>query len=93
EAVAVGMQSPAEVDFNVRLFSGLAPLNETVSQLSAQPRRLLVESWCVGCGRCQKRCSSGAIRVLEGKAVVEQQLCRLCGYCAAVCPEFCLKII
>ncbi len=93
DAIAVGMQSPAEVDFNVRLFSGLAPLKETVNQLSAQPRRLLVEGWCVGCGNCQKRCSSGAIRVLEGKAVVDQQLCRLCGYCAAVCPEFCLKII
>ncbi len=93
DAVAVGMQSQAEVDFNVRLFSGLNPLPETVRQISVQPRRLLVESWCVGCGSCQKRCSSGAIRVVEGKAVVDQKLCRLCGYCAAVCPEFCLKII
>ena len=31
--------------------------------------------------------------VADGRATVNEALCVRCGYCAAVCPQFCLKVI
>jgi len=93
DAVAVGMQSEAEIDFNIAMFEGREP-DEACSQKTRDAQRtLLVQAWCVGCGRCAERCGQRAICVREGKAVVDAERCVRCGYCAAVCPEFCLKVI
>lgn len=92
-AVAVGMSSKEEVDFNIALFSGqeIKPLLRTL--VGSQRRRLIIEEWCSGCGRCIDRCGAGALRLVEGRASVDQSLCRLCGYCGSVCPDFFIKII
>ena len=59
----------------------------------AAARRLLVEDWCEGCGRCVQRCGQKALSLRDGRAVVEDARCVRCGYCAAVCPQFCLKVV
>jgi predicted aldo/keto reductase-like oxidoreductase len=92
-AVAVGMQSEAEVSFNCAVFSGATPDARIAAQVGRQPRRLLVEDWCQGCGRCADKCPTGAMSVVAGKAVCDPAGCLLCGYCGAYCPDFCLKII
>ncbi len=92
-AVAVGMQSPEEVAYNVAVFSGRPPAPGLAEQLGRRRRRLLVEDWCAGCGRCVERCPAGALRLEDGKVVADVGRCLLCGYCGAHCPEFCLKII
>lgn len=92
-AVAVGMQSLDEVAFNCALFNGDAPDTALSVRLAGRTRRLLVEDWCVGCGRCAERCPAGALRVQDGRAMVDTEKCLCCGYCGASCPEFCLKII
>ncbi|NLD59270.1 MAG: 4Fe-4S binding protein [Clostridiales bacterium] len=90
DAVAVGMQSFAEIDANVRAFDGdfgvLAPL-------SKRQRRVMVHDWCEGCGRCAERCGQGAIRVENGRAAVDMEKCVLCGYCAGACPQFSIKVV
>jgi aryl-alcohol dehydrogenase-like predicted oxidoreductase/NAD-dependent dihydropyrimidine dehydrogenase PreA subunit len=90
DAVAVGMQSFAEIDANVRAFDGdfgaLAPLSE-------KTRHLMVHSWCEGCGACAARCSQRAIRIKHGRAAVDPSACVLCGYCAGACPQFCIKVV
>ena len=40
---------------------------------------------CVGCGRCEKDCINGSIRVKEGKAL-PPEACLMCGHCVAICP-------
>jgi len=92
-SIAVGMQSVHEVDFNVRFFSGDKISTALERQVASRPRTLHIEDWCRGCGNCVERCSVGALQIIEGKAVVNKELCRLCGYCSTVCPEFCIKII
>ena len=41
---------------------------------------------CTGCGLCTDVCPTGAIRVVNGVACVEQGLCRECETCLSACP-------
>ena len=40
---------------------------------------------CTGCGDCESACQFSAIRVVEGKAKVYENLCQGCGSCKLVC--------
>jgi aryl-alcohol dehydrogenase-like predicted oxidoreductase len=93
-AVAVGMQSVLEVEYNRRLFSGRSISEGLRQSLRRWPRRLLVEDWCQACGECVRLCSVGALYIGDdGRVAAKSELCILCGYCAAVCPEFAIKVI
>lgn len=92
-AIAVGMKTTDEVDINLAYFTGQAPAPELVSRVRNIPRRLLIESWCAGCGTCTDHCSTDALAVVDGKATVDMAKCALCGYCGAYCPNFCIKIV
>ena len=89
-SVAVGMQRDEEVDYNCDLFEGLEPNEELARR---DKRRLLIDFWCEGCGRCARRCGQGAIQVIDGRARVDESKCVLCGYCGSVCPQFCIKVV
>lgn len=93
DSIAVGMQSLEEVSVNCAVFSGEGVDSALEERLFIQKRRLLIQDWCEGCGRCVKRCRHGALTVSEGRAVVDERKCVLCGYCASVCPQFCIKVI
>lgn len=93
QSVAVGMQSEAEIDYNVALFEERAPDADAAAKSASAPRTLLVQDWCEGCGKCVTRCGLGALSIRNGKAVCDQLRCVRCGYCAGVCPVFCLKVI
>lgn len=92
-SIAVGMKTQAEVDMNLALFKGITVPKAVRDRVDCIPRSLHIESWCIGCGNCIKRCTAGALRLVNGKAEVERDSCRLCGYCGPVCSEFCIKII
>lgn len=92
-SVAVGMQSTLEVEFNVRLFSGDRVPDGLQQILARKPRRLLVEDWCHGCGECVAACRNKALCLIDGRVRVNPDRCRLCSYCAARCPDFCIKVI
>jgi len=92
-AVAIGMATPAEVDFNVAFFRDRKVPEGVRREVSSKKRIMHIEDWCTGCGRCVERCTAQALTLLDGKVVIDLERCRLCGYCGAVCPEFCIKII
>jgi len=92
-SVAVGMQNFAEVDYNIRFFGQSEIPEELKTQVARQARRLHIEEWCQGCGACVEKCGAGALRLVGDKARVKSELCRLCGYCGAVCPLFAIKVI
>ncbi len=92
-SVCVGMKNRYEVEFAAKVMSGVDfPTTEEAAPEGVE-KRLLVEDWCQGCGKCQQVCSFGAIEVVEGQAVVDRTKCMLCGYCARACPHFCLKVL
>ena len=93
DAVAVGMQSEQEIDANAAYFEGRDDADGGLEALRHRQRRIMVHDWCEGCGRCAERCRQKAIRVVNGRAAVDQEKCVFCGYCARACPQFCIKVV
>lgn len=93
DSIALGMQSKAEVEYNCALFTGKQVAAEIKDQLAAQPRQLWIQDWCEGCGACVQQCRNHALHLDAGRATVNKEKCALCGYCARVCPQFCIKVI
>ncbi|NPV70991.1 MAG: 4Fe-4S binding protein [Firmicutes bacterium] len=91
-SIAIGMLSNDEVDANIAAYEGRPVPEEIRSKIGKHNKRLLVQKWCRGCGTCERACPSQAIRVVDGKAVVDYGKCLLCGYCNPVCPDFALRL-
>lgn len=92
-SIAVGMQSKAEIINNIAVFEGREAPEEVKSQISNKQRKLLIDSWCNGCGSCIDKCQQKALKLVDGKSQVNSEKCVLCGYCSAYCKDFCIKII
>lgn len=48
---------------------------------------------CLGCGDCASVCTSNAIKIENGIAVVDKNLCVGCGMCASECPKKLITMI
>ncbi len=92
DAVAVGMQSLAEVEYACAFVSG-EPVDDILPRLGAQKRGLFIDPWCGGCGECVSACKGGALSVADGKARVDHNKCVRCGYCVARCPDFHIRVL
>ncbi len=92
-SIAVGMQSKAEIDANIEYVKNRSISEGLKNMLKTKKRKLHIEKYCSGCGMCVNRCGSGALEIVKGKAIVNVDKCVLCGYCSAVCKEFCIKVI
>ncbi len=92
-AVAVGMQSREEIAFNLALACGRTPSPALRRKIAARPRRLHIEDWCRGCGRCVGRCPFGALQVSGGQLAVDREACMTCGYCSEACDLMAIKIL
>ncbi len=73
DAVAVGMQSEAEIDANIRFFEEGAFSDDDRERLSHANRTLHVEEYCEGCGACVRRCAAGALRLVEAADSEEER--------------------
>lgn len=94
DAVALGMTSTEELDLNCAIFSGDSVDVSMVEKLQGIVKKLFVfKALCIGCKKCQETCEQKAIKVVEGKAVVDETKCIICGYCVPECPKFALRII
>jgi len=93
DAVAVGMQSQAEVNINTALSEGKEPASSDLEKVKNKKRSLHIEDYCEGCGACVVKCPQKALKLEDGQARVDKEKCVLCGYCGAVCPHFAIKIV
>ena len=53
---------------------------------------LRVTENCVGCGTCEKVCTSSSIHVVDGKAVHIPGNCQTCLACAHACPQKAIQL-
>lgn len=53
----------------------------------------LCPNGCIGKGSCVSACQFDAIRVEDGVAAVDYELCTGCGACVAACPKYIIKLI
>ena len=93
DAIAIGMKTPDEVEMNVRVFEGRPVPPALRERIWSAPKRLVVYDTCERCGTCEDTCDQDAIHVGKEKAIVDEEKCILCGYCAASCPVFCLRVV
>ncbi len=94
DAVAVGMVTPLEVEWNVRFASGLSISEELSQKTSLNTKRLnILEIVCIGCGECLAHCDNQALSLMDGKAKVDHELCILCGYCAPHCERLAIRFV
>lgn len=92
--LAIGMLSEQEIDANIALLDGGAADDAVWASLEARRRRLkIMTPFCKGCGFCVDACASASLSLVDGKAVVDEATCVLCGYCGAACPEFMIRVI
>lgn len=92
-SIAVGMQTMEEIEYNVAVVEGRIIGQELEDRTKSRSRHLHIDSWCEGCAKCVETCAQKALGIKNGQAVVKEEKCVLCGYCAAVCPQFCIKVV
>lgn len=93
DSFAVGMQSKAEIDMNIALFSGRPVEQGLLEATRSKRRRLAIGDWCTGCGACVARCGEKALHLENGHVVADSSRCIFCGYCATVCRDFVIKVV
>ncbi len=64
------------------------PLYDNKKRLTS---RLKVNSNCIGCGLCAKKCPVKAIEMKEGKPVWVKDKCAMCLGCLHRCPKFAIE--
>jgi MinD superfamily P-loop ATPase len=60
--------------------------------ISVTEKPVIDQAKCNGCGKCEENCRFSAIKVKDGKAVVNPFLCEGCGVCQIVCPQKAIKM-
>lgn len=92
DAVAIGFKDRAELITDLGWLQGEDP--PEAEQVALIDRNIAFdkEPSCHGCGRCIKRCSTGALYLGEDNLVAwDKSKCLYCGYCIAACPWFCIS--
>lgn len=94
-SVALGMQSKDEVDANIEFLKRREVSDFLKTRLNTSKRKLHIDDWCIGCGRCVKVCKNKALQIDKntGKVLVDNSKCVVCGYCGRACKEFAIKVI
>lgn len=97
DAVAVGLKTVAEVEVMLGVFAGdeaaIARSREMGRDRTGSKRLHFYTSMCTRCGSCVEECAQGALSLGEQSPVVDPERCVLCGYCAAVCPRFAIRVV
>lgn len=93
DSIAVGMSTMEEIDANICYLENNELNINIKNKIRNQKRTLVVEEWCIGCGKCAKKCRQNALQIIDGKCVVDMNKCVLCSYCAGECTDFYIKIV
>ena len=93
DSIAIGMSSVEEIDANISYLENNELNNNIKNKIRNQKRSLVIEEWCIGCGKCVRKCRQNALKLIDGKCRVDMEKCVLCSYCAGECADFYIKIV
>ncbi len=93
DAIAVGMSTIDEIDANICYLESNELNINIKNKIRNQKRTLIIEEWCIGCGKCADKCRQNALTIVDGKCIVDMNKCVLCSYCAGECTDFFIKIV
>ena len=88
-SVALGMKSKEEILDNISYLEN----GNFTEYYSVQCKKIHIEEYCTGCGKCTEKCSQNALYISDGKCKCKAEIFLLCGYCSGVCPDFAIKIL
>ncbi len=89
DSFAIGMQTREEIDANVSSVIHNIIGTDCVNK----DRKLIIDPYCIGCGKCIQRCQQKALYLDEGRAKVIKDRCILCSYCVGACEDFYIKVV
>ncbi len=93
DSLAIGMIKSSELALNLRIFN-----NENFENFSEDLKNVKLNKairilpFCKGCGVCAQTCPGSCITMVDGKPQIDHTNCVLCGYCAAKCPQFNIRV-
>ena len=66
---------------------------DCASQIRLQNGKKCCPEGCLGDGSCVGACPDGAVKVVDGVATIEKELCEACGLCVRSCPKNLIEFI
>ncbi|SMB92779.1 Predicted oxidoreductase [Desulfonispora thiosulfatigenes DSM 11270] len=91
-SIAIGMVKKKELDLNIKIFNNEKITEEMIPKAANSKKLFIWQAGCKKCGICINTCPNKALSMSEKGAEVNHDLCILCGYCYAACPEFLIRL-
>ncbi len=93
DSVALGMIKSSELALNLRIFNNesMEHFDEDLKKVKLN-KAIRILPFCKGCGICAQTCPGSCITMVDGKPQIDHTNCVLCGYCAAKCPQFNIRV-
>lgn len=66
---------------------------DCASQIRLMNGKKCCPEGCLGDGSCASACPDGAVKVVDGVATIEKELCESCGLCVKACPKNLIEFI